>query len=621
MAYETQSTKPSRRWGRRALMSVTLAALGVAAAVGLTPALDAAGFIGTSKTYTTDADFDLGVLFNVNHDSPDNNQLQLSEQRTTLPTMWITNAGEDTVSKIDTTTGREVARYRTGFGPSGQPGYLSHLNNAYAGPAPSRTAVDSDGNVYVANRHFDGKPASVMKILASGGVDRNGNGTIETSSDLNSDGAIAGAEILNMGDSNGNGVVDVAELQDERVAWIVQVGSNGALGRSLCRDANGFIWLGLYNTRQYYKLDPADGAVVAGPVSTATPLSNNPYGCLVDNTGQLWGASLGTSLLKLDTNTNTVVNIFNHAAFGSDYGIAIGNGKVYQASLNSQSYLEFNPTTNTFSAPAALKRYATGVVTDGFGNIYSAQHGSGVTKYAPNGAVLWTAPNQAGTPGVCYGVQVDSDQNVWCIHFGAIGVAGKIAKYRAADGAALGVFNVGNYPYTYSDATGIAAFSTTNPLGRWSVVQDAGAAGTQWSSVRWNQEAQGSVPAGTSISVDGRASDTEAALGGLAWVPLGNGAPLALTGRFIEVRATLQSNNPQLSPILSDLSITSVPRVNSCDADTDGDVDSADLLLIRKARGQTATAGNPRDGNGDGVINVADTRYCTLRCTRASCAK
>jgi hypothetical protein len=620
MAYETQSTKLSRQRGRRALLLATLAALCMAGAVGLHPVLDAAGFIGTSKTYTTDADFDLGVLFNVNHDAPGNNQLQLNAQRTTFPVMWITNAGEDTVSKIDTTNGRELARYRTGFGPAGQAGYLSHLNNAYAGPAPSRTAVDSDGNVYVANRHFDNKPASVMKILASGGIDRNGNGTIETSSDVNNDGVIAGAEILNLGDTNLNGAVDAAELQDERVAWIVQVGPNAGLGRSLCRDANGFIWLGLYNARQYYKLDPADGTVLAGPVSTASPLSNNPYGCLVDNNGQLWGASLSSTLLQLNTNTNSIVNVYNHSAFGSDYGIGIGNGRVYQAG-NGYSYIEFNPSTNTFSAPAALRRSSIGVVTDGSGNIIVGLGGSGVTKYAPNGAVIWSAPNQGGTPNYCYGVQIDSDQNVWCIHFGTFGAVGKIAKYDGTTGAALGVFSVGNNPYTYSDATGIAAFSTTNPLGRWSIVQDAGTAGTQWSTVRWNQEAQGSVPAGTSIGVEGRASDTEAALGGLAWVPIGNGAPLTLTGRFIEVRATLQSNNPLLSPILSDLSINSVPRVTSCDADRDGDVDSADLLLIRNANGQTATAGDPRDGNGDGVINVADGRYCALRCTRAGCAQ
>lgn len=61
--------------------------------------------------------------------------------------------------------------------------------------------------------------------------------------------------------------------------------------------------------------------------------------------------------------------------------------------------------------------------------------------------------------------------------------------------------------------------------------------------------------------------------------------------------------------------------VTRCDADGDRDIDNDDLLLIRAANRQNASsATDPRDGNGDGKINVADVRYCQLRCTRLSCA-
>lgn len=60
----------------------------------------------------------------------------------------------------------------------------------------------------------------------------------------------------------------------------------------------------------------------------------------------------------------------------------------------------------------------------------------------------------------------------------------------------------------------------------------------------------------------------------------------------------------------------SVPAVVKCDVDNDSDVDLADLLIIRNANGQLASGQNdPRDGNGDGRINVADLRYCQLRMT------
>lgn len=56
--------------------------------------------------------------------------------------------------------------------------------------------------------------------------------------------------------------------------------------------------------------------------------------------------------------------------------------------------------------------------------------------------------------------------------------------------------------------------------------------------------------------------------------------------------------------------------VLKCDADGDGKVTQADLLIIRAANGQVASGPNdPRDGNSDGAINVADVRYCQLRLT------
>ncbi len=68
--------------------------------------------------------------------------------------------------------------------------------------------------------------------------------------------------------------------------------------------------------------------------------------------------------------------------------------------------------------------------------------------------------------------------------------------------------------------------------------------------------------------------------------------------------------------------VVSKTWVRKCDADVDNDVDSADLLIIRNANGQAASSAlDPRDGNSDGNINVADARYCQLRCTRPACAQ
>ena len=54
--------------------------------------------------------------------------------------------------------------------------------------------------------------------------------------------------------------------------------------------------------------------------------------------------------------------------------------------------------------------------------------------------------------------------------------------------------------------------------------------------------------------------------------------------------------------------------VDRCDVNGDGDVDRTDLALINAAIGQAASSGtDPKDGNGDGIITIADVRYCSLR--------
>ena len=76
--------------------------------------------------------------------------------------IWIANSPEGTVSKVDTQSATEVARYRTGPGE----------------PDPSRTSVNLAGDVAVLNR-----AGGVAKIAAieERCVDANGDGIIQTS--------------------------------------------------------------------------------------------------------------------------------------------------------------------------------------------------------------------------------------------------------------------------------------------------------------------------------------------------------------------------------------------------------------------------------------------------------
>jgi RHS repeat-associated protein len=61
----------------------------------------------------------------------------------------------------------------------------------------------------------------------------------------------------------------------------------------------------------------------------------------------------------------------------------------------------------------------------------------------------------------------------------------------------------------------------------------------------------------------------------------------------------------------------------SCDIDNDSDIDLQDLTLIQQAiLGRATVSGpdDPRDVDGNDIINSIDGRLCALRCTRARCS-
>lgn len=579
--------------------------------------------VAASQTYTLDADFDLGTLIGVNHTAPNNNQLQLNITGTSFPVLWIANAGEDTLSKVDSSQvgaspGREIARYRTWFNSG------AYAHNAWDGPAPSRTAVDAQGNAYVLDRWFGGYP-TVFKILNNTFIDRNSNGVVNSSTDADNNGTIQTGEMMPLVDNNANGMIDPAEIQDERIAWVKRVPDGiysggitrpNGIGRALCIGTDGNLWVGLYNNAEYYKISAVDGHTIAGPVST----NGQPnYGCLIDQNGTLWGANWANPVLTRIANTGsntgpyTVRNIPMPSAV---YGLALRRDAsnvthvIMGGSCNS--YVEhIDDGTNNSSMPAALNYCTYAVGTDNDGNILVSKRSGGVAKFAPNGAVIWDKASQMGDSD-SRGVIADANNDIWQVHR----ASHNMAKYKGTDGSFLGVIPVGYEPYTYSDASGTAALSITTKTGNWSVVKDGGAPGTSWGKVSWNA----TVPAGAGVTAEARTSDTQAGLTSQVFQPVSNGTAFNKTGRFIEVKLTLNANPQNQSPMVQDVTVTSTPLAK-CDADRDGDIDQSDLALISRARGQRATGANdPRDSDNDGLITPNDVKRCIPQCTRANCA-
>jgi len=458
------------------------------------------------QTYTSDADFAQGVLDGVNYTEVPN-QLQLNKVPTTFPFAWIANSGEGTVSKIDTVTGLEVARYRTG--PNG------------GSDSPSRTAVDVDGSCWVANRAF-GIQGSVVKIRMTGGVDRNGNGVIDTST----------------------GPGDVKPWwEDERVVVAVNVGPSNGVPRSLAIDGNGDVWVGLYNTSKYVVLDGDTGDWIAD-----VPVSGNPYGAAIDAQGIMWSVTLGRGIDKVDTVSRQYVKSYS---LGGGYGVAVdGDGFVWVGRYSGWPHdvSRFDPGTETaqaFDAPNAY--YGRGVCVDPDGNIWVAL-GYGwpnnlVAKFSSVGICLGTY--QVGS-NPC-GVGTDSDGNIIVV----CQDSWDVYKLDRGTGAVIWRTAVGATPYTYSDFTGYAIRNITQKTGTWTVIFNSEAPATPWGKATWTSN----EPADTSVSVQVRSADTVEGLELQPWLDVANGVDFGpLTGQYIQIKTRLTTTTEE-SPVLYDLTI------------------------------------------------------------------
>jgi streptogramin lyase len=503
----------------------------------------------TNYKYTLDGDFDQGTLVNVNHTAPNNNQLQLNTASGTFPFIWIALSQRCTIAKVNTQTGVILGEYRTVADQVG-------CNQS------SRTTVAIDGSVWVGHRG-PGGVAHVGLIELNQCVDRNNNGTIETSTAY--------------GDVRpwpGGSPSNVANAQDECI--LHQVNTDAlAFGdsRHVSIDANNKLWVGSFNgLRGFVRVNGQTGAIE----TAVKPTTCGGYGGLIDNAGIIWSASGGqVGLLRWDPNSPDVPGVNPRCISIPVYGLAIdAAGQIFATDLGS-SVRRVSPDGNTIIGPASHgAANAQGLAVDDNGDVWVSSSlfcgGAGCTiGHLKNNLVfVGNVPNPTGAGST--GIAVDAAGKIWSANLNAntatridptagpiggaatpIGAVDLTVSFPATTGRPL------PFPYNYSDMTGAQLFNSTAPQGSWIVVQDGGLAGTPWGSISWNTEAQGSEPAGTQITVEARAADTQAGLGSQSFVPVTNGTAFSLTGRFIEVRVTLKSAPNGTSPVLSDLSIVS----------------------------------------------------------------
>ena len=458
--------------------------------------------------------------------------LTLSESSVNLHFIWIANSGEGTVSRLDTKTGCEVARYKVCSDPS-------------------RTAVDKDGNGIITCRG-DGRVAKISPWEKTC-VDRNGNGVIDTSRDLDGSCTISPAEMV---------------TNDECVLWNVQP-DGSTVARAAGVDKENNPWVGFWNSKRARKLSSLDGSTLA-----TFDLPVRPYGLAIDRKGIIWFASRDPChIARLDPSTGATASWA--VPSGCAYGVTVDAFDYpWVAGWDgANAFYRFDPASNTWSTfdayPGAPRGLAASVIRDATGKVIGGKVYGGHCSYGDNSnrkisvidikTLQVESPIDMGFSGCPVGVAIDSDGNLWAVNNGT----SNATKIDTAKKTVIGTYPVGKNPYTYSDMTGAFFHKDIVPEGYYRIVYEGPAFDeytAEWYDVWWDEvRVEFSAPGGSSIGFRARTANSLAELEVAPWSPvqgpfppatfpykldkaLGQGA---VGPRYMELEVILYSANDQ----------------------------------------------------------------------------
>ena len=445
--------------------------------------------------------------------------------------LWIANDLEGTVSKIDTRTGREIARYATVTHQS----VVNHVGRTFERwgqeHRPSRTAVDFNGDVWIANRAPVTQP-TVTKIFnaVADCADGNGNQIIDTSRDINGDGHI--------------NIYDPAEFPgeaDECIAMTVAIGAKtGWQAHAIAIEAGsivngrrqpGNVWVGMYTEQAFYQINGTDGSLMqrvpqTGNLTTALGVTFQPYGAAIDSQGRVWaiGGCCGSQpLIAIDSRGMPApIHRVGVLSPGGAEGIAVDLAdRIWLGAYTGPRVHRYDPETNmwmTVTIPNLAGWITRGVAADRRGNVWTSMHGgsnSRVARIDADAAGSSDVYDVGGNIGVAVGVDFDGD--VWVVNQATSNVSrlhidpasGNPAPH-ALTGNLVDTFPAGPNPYTYSDFTGLDMQLKLKPRGQYTAAAQGcrGGERARWTQATWSA----ATPAGTEVRIFARAADDLAAL-------------------------------------------------------------------------------------------------------------
>jgi DNA-binding beta-propeller fold protein YncE len=354
--------------------------------------------------------------------------------------IWIANADQGTVSKINTRTLEEEGRYITR--PDG-------VGN------PSRTSVSLSGDVAVANRH-----GGLVKFYAdtSKCVESNGMPGIQTSSGANN---VLGWDV----EECRAWYVEFPTTNQRPVAW-----TPGTLSKDDCTAEGERVWTVMSATPGFAPGTGGAGGVIAtllegdtGEIVQSVAVDDFPgiqlgaYGGAVDAEGNLFftpmgGVSFNNQLARIDIDDYTIT-LWPVPAGIAPYGITVDHdGNPWVSSVLGSTAARFDIATETWE-PIMAGAMSLGGIVEGPGNLMWVAIDGGARSIDMD--TLMPGPSFVNG-GTVKGVSIDVDGYLWAVD-------GAAHKVDSATGALIDSYNGLTGPYTYSDMTGHALSNTYCP--------------------------------------------------------------------------------------------------------------------------------------------------------------
>jgi len=283
-----------------------------------------------------------------------------------------------------------------------------------------------------------------------GCIDKNNNGTIETSTGAN--------DILPWG-------------QDECVIWNISLPASGNQGprpvswtigefdQQTCSYGLGDIWIGWYtqgqNTGRFRLVEGSTGATLSEVnVPNWSGMSWGPYGGAIDSENNFWVLGWGSNgpIVKIDGETLAATHYGNPGGWvygmgldlkGNTWASGCGNGNVYR----------FNKENESWSQIASLGgQCLRGLQVDFEGVAWIAKNGPcGLaaidTEADPPQVINGNIPLPGCSTPV--GVSIDAEGYVWVVDQGGRAYKVDPDTYQIVS-TVMGLSS----PYTYSDMTG-----------------------------------------------------------------------------------------------------------------------------------------------------------------------